>query len=321
MRPLGDLKLPRFAVPAYSPAMSVSGRLGAVAEQGPTVSFELYPPRTPAGVTQLRERVLPALVEAAPDFLSVTYGASGSSRDVSREVVRNVAELSGAAPVAHLTCIGSPRDELVDVARGFMSDGVRDFLALRGDPPAGATDWAPHPQGLSSASQLIELLHGLDPDLGLGAAATPSRLSEHVGEPTQCGDLLALRAKQDAGAQYAITQVFFDVESYRHYVATARRAGVHIPIVPGLVPLVNPDRLRRLQEISGVRVPARILNTLDAETDPARRAAAGLTMGVELVREVLASGAPGIHLYTFNEATHSMALLDRSGLRSGIMDQ
>ena len=147
----------------------------------------------------------------------------------------------------------------------------------------------------------------------MGVAATPSCLD--VEDPTRCGDLLALRAKQDAGAQYAITQVFFDVESYTRYVAAARAAGVHLPLVPGMVPLADPGRLRRLEAISGVRVPPRVLAVLDAETDAERRAAAGLAMGAELVQAVLATGAPGVHLLTFNQSGAALALLDRLALR------
>lgn len=299
------------AVPA--PPAALPARLRA-RDQGPTVSFELYPPRSPRAAQTLWQRTLPALAEAAPDFLSVTYGASGSSRDTSREVVRWVAEHTDVRPVAHLTCIGSPREELRDVARGFVADGVRDFLALRGDPPAGETTWTPHPRGLHRASELVELLLETEPGLGVGVAATPSCLTPGI-DPAVCGDLLALRAKQDAGAGYAITQVFFEVESYTRYVAAARAAGVHLPLVPGLVPLTDPRRLRRLEEISGVPVPERILAVLDAEPDDAGREAAGLAMGAELLDAVLAAGAPGVHLYTFNQAPASLALLDATGLR------
>lgn len=304
------------AVPDPPPA-ALPSRLRVSGEMGPTVSFELYPPRTPGAAETLWHRTLPALAEAAPDFLSVTYGASGSSRETSREVVRWVAEHTDVRPVAHLTCIGSPREELRDVARGFVADGVRDFLALRGDPPAGSTTWTPHPEGLHRASQLVELLLDADPGLGVGVAATPSCLVAEQVDPATCGDLLALRAKQDAGAGYAITQVFFEAESYTRYVAAARAVGVHLPLVPGLVPLTDPRRLRRLEEISGVPVPTRILATLDAEPDEAGRTAAGLAMGAELLEAVLAAGAPGVHLYTFNQAPASLALLDRTGLRPG----
>lgn len=290
---------------------SLPARLAASATLGPTVSFELYPPRSPAAAATLWERTLPALVDVRPDFLSVTYGASGSSRDTSRDVVRWVLERTEVRPVAHLTCLGSGREELRGVARTFLADGVRDFLALRGDPPSDGS-WVPTDEGLARASELVALLREEEPGVDVGVAATPSQLTGV--DPAACGDLHALRAKQDAGAAYAITQVFFEVESYVAYVAAARDAGIDVPLVPGLVPLGDPKRLRRLAEISGVPVPARILDALDRESDDARRAAAGLAMGAELVQAVLEAGAPGVHLFTFNQADASVALLEHLGL-------
>jgi len=293
---------------------SIPTRLAAAAESGPSISFELFPPRSAAGADQLWTTIA-RLAEVSPDFISVTYGASGSSRDTSRAVVRHVLEHTDVRPVAHLTCIASERAELRTIAEGFLADGVRDFLALRGDPPAGADPWVPPTDGLGRASDLVAFLRDIDPQVAIAVAATPSCLASDA-EPDEplCGDLLALRAKQDAGAQYALTQVFFDAASYRRYVDAARAAGVHLPIVPGIVPLEDPVRLRRLQEISGVPVPQRLLDLLDAESDETSRRAAGLALGAELVTEVLAAGAPGLHLYTFNQSRASVALLDRLGL-------
>ena len=292
----------------------IPARLAASPELGPSVSFELFPPRSPAAEDALWTTIA-RLAEVAPDFISVTYGASGSSRDTSRAVVQHVLEHTAVRPVAHLTCIASERAELRAIAEAFGSDGVRDVLALRGDPPAGPAPWVPPVDGLSRASELVAFLHEVDPGLAIAVAATPSLLPVAAADASACGDLLALRAKQDAGSAYAITQVFFEAETYRRYVAAARAAGIHLPIVPGIVPLEDPARLRRLEEISGVPVPATLLATLDAETDETRRRAAGLELGAALVTEVLEAGAPGLHLYTFNQARASVALLDRLGLR------
>ncbi len=294
---------------------SIPARLAAVAELGPSISFELFPPRSPAGEEALWSTIA-RLAEAAPDFISVTYGASGSSRDTSRAVVRHVLERTPVRPVAHLTCIASARAELRSIAEGFLADGVRDFLALRGDPPAGVEPWSAPTDGLGRASDLVAFLREIDPTVAIAVAATPSCLSarSQPGDPL-CGDLLALRAKQDAGAGYAITQVFFEAETYRRYVRVARDAGIHLPIVPGIVPIEDPARLRRLEEISGVPVPPALLARLEAESDETRRRAAGLELGAELVAEVLEAGAPGLHLYTFNQARASLSLLDRLGLR------
>ncbi len=294
---------------------SIPARLAAAPELGPSISFELFPPRSPAASEALWTTI-DRLAEVAPDFLSVTYGASGSSRDTSRAVVRHVIEHTAVRPVAHLTCIASERAELRAIAEGFLADGVRDFLALRGDPPAGVDPWVPPVDGLARASDLVAFLRQIDPDIAIAAAATPSCLAAPpLPDALPCGDLIALRAKQEAGAQYAITQVFFEAQTYRRYVAAAREAGIHLPIVPGIVPIEDPARLRRLEEISGVPVPPALLARLDAETDEERRRAAGLELGAELVAAVLEAGAPGLHLYTFNQARASLALLDRIGLR------
>lgn len=302
------------ASPATRPRSGVAARLHAATELGPTVSFELYPPRTPAAGQNLWQTI-DRLAEVTPDFFSVTYGASGSSRETSRAVVQWILANTAAPAVAHLTCIGAPEHEVREVAARLLEDGVRDFLALRGDPPAGATDWRPHPDGLQRASQLVTLLRGTEQasgrgPLSIGVAATPAAvLPGTVPGDELCGDLQALLAKQAAGADYAITQVFFESADYTRYVEVARGAGVSIPLLPGIVPLNDPARLRRLQEISGVPVPSWILGRLDAETDELRRRAAGTAMGVELAEAVLAAGAPGLHVYTFNQHRPALELL------------
>lgn len=298
-----------------SPIQATAHLPGRIAEAGaPSISFELYPPRSAAGEASLH-RTIEHLVLARPDFLSVTYGASGSSRETSREVVAWVIEHTDVPPVAHLTCLGAPAADVRAVVDKLIGVGVRDFLALRGDPPAGEPDWTPDPHGLHRASQLVELLRQAEQDLGeplsVGVAASPSALR---GDPASCGDLVALRAKQDVGADYAITQVFFDPQDYTRYVAAARDAGVHLPLLPGIVPLVDPRRLRRLEEISGVGVPTRVLSILENESDDERRRAAGRDLGVELLSAVLDAGAPGVHLYTFNQHAASLDLLAGAGL-------
>ena len=304
--------------PAGSPLTArtarLPGRLRDPSLLGPAVSFELYPPRTPAGQQSL-QATIPNLCAARPDFFSVTYGASGSSRDVSRGVVRWIREHTDVPVVAHLTCIGAPEDEVREVAEALVADGVRDFLALRGDPPAGSTDWQAHPDGLERASDLVSLLRTVEADrpgleLSIAVAANPGAVRLWPGDGGLPGDLRALVAKQEAGADYAITQVFFEVAEYVHYVEAARAAGVTFPLLPGIVPLDDPARLRRLQQVSGVAVPEWILTRLDAEDDEDARRELGTRLGADLVDEVLAAGAPGLHVYTFNQHRAALALLD-----------
>jgi len=278
-----------------------------------TVSFELYPPRTPAGMTSL-QRAVEHLAAAGPDFFSVTYGASGSTRETSREVVRWLKANTDADVVAHLTCVGVPWAELRRTAEDFLAEGVRDLLALRGDPPRGVAEWEAHPGGLRSGSELVARLRELGREhgvpLSVGVAATPSADWARPGATPVPGrdDVLALLAKEKAGADYAITQVFFEPDVYAGYVAAARAAGVTIPVLPGIVPLVDPARLRRLQEVSGVPVPPSVLARLDLSAED-ERAEVGRRLGVGLVDGVFAAGAPGVHLYTFNTHPASLDLL------------
>lgn len=290
----------------------VAARLRESAGQ-PSVSFELYPPRTEAGMVALKSTV-EHLAEAEPDFFSVTYGASGSTRETSREVVCWIRANTGIRVVAHLTCVGAPWDEVRRVAEGFLEDGVRDLLALRGDPPRGVAEWRPHPAGLRSGAELVARLRDLGTQLAeplsIGVAATPSApWAAPPNPPVGAGDdLQALLAKESAGADYAVTQVFYDPATYHGYVTAARAAGVTIPVLPGIVPLADPARLRRLQAISGVPVPASVLVRLDTAS-PAERPDVALRLGVGLVHRVFAAGAPGVHLYTFNQHPAVLDLL------------
>lgn len=302
--------------PATRPT-GVAARIADPARR--TVSFELYPPRTEAGMSSLK-RALEHLVAVGPDFISVTYGASGSTRETSREVVRWLKTNTDVDVVAHLTCVGVPWAQVRATAEGFLEEGVRDLLALRGDPPRGVAEWTPHPDGLRSGSELVGLLRELGREhgvpLSIGVAATPSARWAGPGQEPEPGqdDVQALLAKQQAGADFAVTQVFFEPAGYERYVAAARAAGVTLPVLPGVVPLVDPVRLRRLAEISGVPVPGAVLERLDAAADAAERAVVGRGLGQELVAAVFAAGAPGVHLYTFNTHPASLDLLGALGL-------
>jgi len=302
--------------------------LFSVPAAAPTISFELYPPRTPKG-----ERDLPATVAALaavrPDFFSVTYGASGRTRDASGALLAHILEETDVPPIAHLTCVGASEADLDDIVTGLLEMGVRDFLALRGDPPEGETDWRPHPEGYTTASELVTLLRRAEtrafPDsdgdarsqLSISVASYPGGTFDADGVPViDPTTIEALLAKQAAGADFAITQVFFDPESYAAFVRTARDAGVHIPIVPGILPLTDPRRLRRMEALTDVPVPTALLADLDGAPDRDEQYRRGLTASVDLVHGVLEAGAPGLHLYTYNSAGPALDLLAAADLRS-----
>ncbi|UFU06847.1 methylenetetrahydrofolate reductase [Ruania halotolerans] len=290
---------------------------------GPGISFELYPPRTPKGEATLT-RTVGALAEIDPDYFSITYGASGSTRTTSRDLIGRILTDTPITPLAHLTCVGACEDDLAEYVSSLLQAGVRDFLALRGDPPAGQPDWRPHPEGLTRASQLVQLLRRLaaehlgtdGADVSISVATYPGGSYDDAGRPVVAqDDVSALLEKQAAGADFAITQLFYDARHYAELVRAARAAGVHIPIVAGLIPLTDPGRLRRMVELTGVAVPPELLTHLDTAPDKEEAYRRGLAASVQLVHDVLEHGAPGIHFYTFNSSRAVLDLLHASGLR------
>lgn len=297
--------------------MTVRDILGEARLQRPVVSFELFPPRTPEAEASLWPAVA-RLATASPDFVSVTYGASGSTRTSSRSLVHRLITETKLVPVAHLTCVEASRAEVTTVIDEFLDEGVRDFLALRGDPPTGVTDWQPQPDGLRYASQLVS--HILDvaagrgvpaDEISVGVAAFPT-LHAVPGGRQQALDVLA--AKQAAGADFALTQVFFDPEQYLALVDDARNAGITIPIVPGVIPLTTPRRAHRLAELTGVALPVGLVSRLEQADDDAAQYRAGVAAARELAQEILEGGAPGLHIYTFNKHTAALDLLAGLGL-------
>lgn len=296
----------------------------------PTVSFELFPPRNPDAAPRLWDTIQ-RLGEAHPDFVSVTYGASGRTRVTTRALVSRLLRETSLNPIAHLTCVGTSRDEITAIVEEFLDEGARSFLALRGDPPAGQDDWQPHPDGVNTASELVELLREIESrrcagspsqavrarvrPLSVAVAAFPRGNAATGG--TRAQDVASLLAKQEAGADFAITQVFFDAESYLGLVAEARDAGVTIPIIPGIIPSTDPARLLRVQDLTGVPVPRDLLDLLGSADDDLERHRRGIRAGVDLVQGVLDGGAPGVHLYTFNQHHAALDLLEGAGLDGG----
>ncbi|RYV51865.1 methylenetetrahydrofolate reductase [Pengzhenrongella frigida] len=296
----------------------------------PTVSFELFPPRTPKSFDALTVTIQ-ALAAVRPDFISVTYGASGSTRQTTRELVRHLLAHTPVLPIAHLTCVGVSREDVVAVIEEFLDEGVRNFLALRGDPPKDQPNWRPRTGELVQASELVELLREVEAARCVTSASQALRgaarkLSVAVaafpaGNPsagsTREQDLRALLAKQEAGADFAITQVFFEAKSYLGLVRDARDLGITIPIVAGVIPTTDPARLVRLEELTGVQVPTDLLARLAAADDPAERHRVGIRASVDLADEVLDGGAPGLHIYTFNQHEAALDLLEGVHLGGG----
>jgi methylenetetrahydrofolate reductase (NADPH) len=282
----------------------------------PTLSFEFFPPRDAAGQEALWETIA-RLADTRPDFASITYGASGTTRGSSREVVRRLADGHTIRPLAHLTCVDQSRDEITAVIEEFLSEGVRDFLALRGDPPAGQPDWRPHPDGLLYASELVAHLRDVvaargiaEDEFSVGVTAFPAA---HGQEQWRQQGLDVLRAKQDAGADFAVTQLFYEAAQWEALATDALAAGITLPILPGIMPLLSTGRAARLERLTGVTVPRSVLDALKGAPDDEAARRVGIAHAASLVRELIAAGAPGVHVYTFNRHEAVLDLVAAAG--------
>ena len=279
-------------------------------------SFELYPPRTQASRAAL-PAVIETLAATRPEFFSVTYGASGSSTDASFDLAQQVVA-SGAEVMAHLTCAGSSPAEVAALIRRFLDLGATRFLAVRGDAVTNA-----EPGALRSAAELVQLidrvqaerrawLPGAEPPRAQVAVA--AFVNGHPESRARTSHLDALLAKQVAGADLAITQLFFHAEDYAAFVERARRWGITIPIVPGVLPVISSARLARMLELSGEDEPFDLALALQVEPTEEGRYEIGVDHAARFAKALLDAGAPALHLYTFNRAEAVVDVLDRLGL-------
>ncbi|MGA8015343.1 MAG: methylenetetrahydrofolate reductase [NAD(P)H] [Candidatus Dormiibacterota bacterium] len=274
-------------------------------ERRPNFSFEFFPPKDDEGVASLFTTIA-QLRELDPGFVSVTYGAGGSIRARTVELVERIHRELEITPVAHLTCVGSSRAELHEVLRRIVDNGIENVLALRGDPPRGEGAFTPAPDGLAHGSELIELVTG-SYDLCVGAACYPET---HLESPSFADELRWTREKIDRGAAYLITQLCFDNQAYFDFVGAARRAGVTVPIIPGIMPITSVSQLHGFISKLGVSIPADLTTAFERRHDDAE---AVLQLGVAWstlqCSELLSAGAPGIHFYTMNRSPATRAIL------------
>ncbi|MGI8575111.1 MAG: methylenetetrahydrofolate reductase [NAD(P)H] [Egibacteraceae bacterium] len=271
-----------------------------IAQQRPSFSYEFFPPRSEAGEQQLW-RAIGELRPLRPTFVSVTYGAGGSTRERTLRIVARIAAETDLVPVAHLTCVGASRHELCEIIRELADAGIGNVLALRGDPPDGPSGaWQAHPDGLHHADELVALLHE-EGEFSVGVAAFPEL---HPESSDRAADVGFLAQKCAAGAQFAVTQFFFDPQAYFDHVEAARAVGCEVPIIPGVMPVTNVRQITRFAELSGAAFPPDLAERLHAvEDDPDKVRAVGVEVATALCRDLLAGGAPGIHFYTLNRST------------------
>ncbi|WP_346385281.1 methylenetetrahydrofolate reductase [NAD(P)H] [Nocardioides sp.] len=260
-------------------------------------SFEFFPPKDEAGEEQLW-RAISALEPYRPTFVSVTYGAGGSTRDTTVRVTSRIARETSMTPMAHLTCVGHTREEIEAILDTYTEAGIRHIMALRGDPSGGPrAEWEATPGGFTYASELVELVHSRG-DFRIGVAAFPEG---HPSAASLDHDADVLVAKAEAGAEFAVTQMFFRASDYFGLVERVRDRGVDLPILPGIMPILNLSAIRRQGELIGADVPVEIVERISKyDGDKAAVRAEGIAVAAELCEELLDGGAPGLHFYTLN---------------------
>ncbi len=279
--------------------------------QRPLVSFEYFPPKSEEELDRLW-RTIHNLAPLKPDFVSVTYGANGSTRDRTVHLTRRLAEDPDVRTMGHLTCASQSRDELVRTIQSYRTSGLRHVLAVRGDMPGGPTEpFVRHPDGLANATELVRLVKEVG-DFCVGVAAFPDA---HPQARDLDLDARLLVEKAEAGAEFAITQLFFDADAYFRLVDRVRALGCDLPIIPGIMPITLIAQVQRFAEFSGAALPDSVVARLQAVADdPEAVRAVGTEIGTELATALLAGGAPGLHFFTQNRSAATRSIARRLGL-------
>ena len=282
------------------------------AARRPVVSFEFFPPKTDEGDRNLLERQIPALLEARPDFCSVTYGAGGATRDKTLKIVDCIQRRHGLTALAHLTCVSHTREEVRALLEKIRATGCKNILALRGDPPGGG-EFQATPGGFEFAAQLVKFIRESG-DFSVGVAGFPEG---HVANKNgKHDDWRHLKEKVDAGADFVLTQLFFDNADYFEFrVFVAGKLGVSVPLVPGVVPILSATGIIKFTRTCGAKIPPPLRAKLDElGTNDEAAAEFGIEYATRQCEELLRSGAPGLHFYTLNKSRSTLRVLKNLGL-------
>ncbi len=280
------------------------------------VSFEFFPPKTAEMEATLWESIT-RLAPLTPDFVSVTYGAGGSTRERTHATVKRIIAETALTPAAHLTCVAATKPEIDDVIRGYHAAGVRHIVALRGDPIGGIGDkYAPHPGGYQNGADLVAGIKQLAPDIDVSVSAYPEK---HPDSPTVAADIDMLKAKVDAGASRAMTQFFFENDQYFRYLDRVRAAGINVPIVPGILAVQNFKQTKNFAERTGASVPDWLAERFDGlDDDAATRKLIAAAVAAEQVLDLVDRGVTDFHFYTMNRADLVYAVCHLLGLRPAV---
>ncbi len=270
------------------------------------LSFELFPPKTEKGEQELF-RHLAELMAFGPSFVTCTYGAGGSTREKTLDIVSRVRDEHGCSVASHLTCVAATADELRAYLREATARGIENIVALRGDPPRGDTEFRAVPGGLHYANELVTLIRAEFPSFGVAVAGYPET---HVEAPSAEVDLDNLKRKVDAGADVIITQLFYDNRDFFDFQRRVRKAGIQVPVVPGLLPVTNLSQIRRITSLCGARLPEPFTKSLERYADdPEGQFAVGVEHATAQTRELIEAGVAGIHFYVLNKSRATAQIL------------
>jgi methylenetetrahydrofolate reductase (NADPH) len=272
----------------------------------PGLSFELFPPKTAGGLDSLMQTV-GELTEFEPDFFTCTYGAGGSTRDRTLQVISQVIERYRVPVASHLTCVGSTKQQLREYVGRAISCGVSAIVALRGDPPAGSDTFTPVADGLRYANELVSLLQADFPELGVAVAGYPE---VHQEAASSEDDLNNLKRKVDAGADIVVTQLFYQNDDFFRFRERCERKGIQVPIVPGILPVTNLPQIQRITGMCGAKLPQPFIDRLSQSDSESWHFQVGVEFATTQVRELLAQGVPGVHYYVLNKSQATRQVLE-----------
>ena len=280
--------------------------------KAPVISFEFFPPKTDEGDRNLLEKTIPALMTLKPDFCSVTYGAGGSTRDKTLTIVERIQNEHGLTAMSHLTCVNSTQEQLGEVLADAKKRGIQNILALRGDPPNGVAEFQKTPGGFEFSRELVKFIKELG-GFGIGTAGFPEghiacREGKHV-------DWQRLAEKVKEGADFVITQLFFDNRDFFEFRDYLTKHGVKVPLVPGMLPVLSASQIKKFTTLCGAKIPAPMLEKLESlESDDAAATAYGIDYATQQCEELLRSGVEGLHFYTLNKPHSTTQVVKNLGL-------
>ncbi len=282
-------------------------------QQQPCFSFEFFPPRTREGAEQLYKTMVD-LVLLRPSYVSVTYGAGGSTRELTHGLIIRIREHTGLTVVSHMTCVGSTKADIGEILREYREHGIDDIMALRGDPPKGETSFRQPEGGFAHAADLVAFVRGSFPSMGIGVAGFPEG---HPETPNRLIEMDHLKAKVDAGADYICTQLFFDNRDFYDFCERCEIAGITVPIIAGIMPVASLKGMQRMAELAlGARFPARLIKSLVRAKDDEYVERVGIHWATEQVRDLIDHGVKGVHFYTLNRSKATLTIYETLGLKN-----